>query len=72
MEETAGESTKDRRNSSMNSHILSDLDDVQEEIAEIREVIRIMSKEKMMEKGQRHLIDALLYRTVRHDLDGDS
>lgn len=29
-----------------------------------------MNHEKIMEKGYRHLIDALLYRTVRHDLDG--
>lgn len=29
-----------------------------------------MSPEKIMEKGYRHLMDALLYRTVRHDLDG--
>lgn len=30
-----------------------------------------MDNEKIMEKAYRHLIDGLLYRTVRHDLEGD-
>lgn len=30
-----------------------------------------MDKEKLMEKAYRHLLDALLYRNVRHDLDGE-
>jgi len=51
MEETAGGSTKDRANISLNSHVLSDQAEVQEEIAEIREVIRTMSREKMLAKG---------------------
>lgn len=35
------------------------------------EVTKTMSREKLMEKAYRHLLDGLLYRNPRHDLDGE-
>jgi len=37
----------------------------------LHKVLQDMSKENIFEKAYRHLIDGLLYRNVRHDLDGE-
>ncbi|KAL4499686.1 hypothetical protein ABPG72_017226 [Tetrahymena utriculariae] len=53
------------------SMILSEQERIDKEIQQLREAVKLMSKERMYQKAYRHLIDGLLYRSVRHDLDGE-
>ncbi|EAR87869.2 cation channel family transporter (macronuclear) [Tetrahymena thermophila SB210] len=53
------------------SMVFSEQERIDKEIQQLKEAVKIMSKERMYQKAYRHLIDGLLYRSVRHDLDGE-